>query len=459
MNRWIILIVVVAVAAGVAYFLVDSSTSVELPMVELEGVAPPVREKIERLTAETREDPTFAKLMRLGRTLHAHRYNQAAIEVYQLAVDAGKQDFEPLYLTGVVLENSDRERAIEYFRRAIEAKNDEAIAHLRLARNLELRGDFEEARLEYEQSVRIFPQAASHLGVARMALDAGDVKKALASIELAMEFGAREAATWSAYSSALQRAGRSDESARAAKIGKALRPSPRGGISDRFLRRVDAEGVSFSAIKWQANLASAKGRLQEAHRKMTQALSMEPDDPNAWLEMGVILLQMARFDEAIAAAETALEKRPDWPKAIELKGTALGNSERLDEARVLYEEAVARFPDDSGLNAGLAVALQKSNPERSLHHYGRAVEIDPTNANAAFGYASLLANSDRHREAREQLKLLLQTTPKHADALTLLAILYFHSENRPEAKKVVRRLLKHHPKHPRGQEMLRALGG
>ena len=76
---------------------------------------------------------------------------------------------------------------------------------------------------------------------------------------------------------------------------------------------------------------------------------LTPADPEAWNNLGVVLYQEHRTDEAIACFQEALRHRPDFADAHFNLGNALFVEHKLDEAIAEYREALRLSPDSAAI--------------------------------------------------------------------------------------------------------------
>jgi TPR repeat/Tetratricopeptide repeat len=97
--------------------------------------------------------------------------------------------------------------------------------------------------------------------------------------------------------------------------------------------------VNLSAA--EVDLGNPDAALESAH----QALSLEPDLPEAHNAVGAALKAKGMAADAITAFETAIRLRPDYDKAYNNLGNALHAQGRFDESMAAYEKALALTPD------------------------------------------------------------------------------------------------------------------
>jgi tetratricopeptide (TPR) repeat protein len=105
-----------------------------------------------------------------------------------------------------------------------------------------------------------------------------------------------------------------------------------------------------------------QGNHEEAIRLLQESLKLEPDQPNSFLEMGVIYSSLGRYEEAISCYDRAIEARPYAPdrvKAAALRGKGvqlieLGN---LELARMCLEASLEYEPSNhSAINELLYIS-------------------------------------------------------------------------------------------------------
>jgi Tfp pilus assembly protein PilF len=105
------------------------------------------------------------------------------------------------------------------------------------------------------------------------------------------------------------------------------------------------------------------GRNDEAIRAYNKALELNPKSVEAHNNLGLALFQMGKTDEAIANYRSALEYNPHFGITLTNLGNALAKAGRSQEAVAKYREALKVNPNDSDARAGLAKlqALQNSH--------------------------------------------------------------------------------------------------
>ena len=105
------------------------------------------------------------------------------------------------------------------------------------------------------------------------------------------------------------------------------------------------------------SLAERNIRLSEAHKLITQALALAPQDPFIMDSMGWVLFRQGKLPEALKTLETAYGIKADPEIAAHL-GEVLWTLGRKDDAVRIMNEAAKKNPDSEVL----AAALKKFQP-------------------------------------------------------------------------------------------------
>src|SRR5687767_13513517 len=117
-------------------------------------------------------------------------------------------------------------------------------------------------------------------------------------------------------------------------------------------------------------IAWARGDRVEAERLLREALARDPATPYFHNNLGRLLHDTRRLDEAIAAYRAAIAIEPRWMDAYANLGLALEAAGRNDEAIAVYGEALARDALFAASHRNLALALLATGRVReALPHY------------------------------------------------------------------------------------------
>ena len=179
---------------------------------------------------------------------------------------------------------------------------------------------------------------------------------------------------------------------------------------------------NFVAHNDLGNVLLQKGRVDEAAAQYRMALQINPNCVESCYNLGNALVQKGQADEAIAWCQRALEIKPDSLEAHGNLGNALFQKGRLDDAITQYQEVLQILPGSAKACCNLGNALlQKGCLDAAIAAYRRALGMDPGYADARNNLNYALALRQRAETMLAQCKSALQIRPDAVDALNNLA--------------------------------------
>ena len=161
-------------------------------------------------------------------------------------------------------------------------------------------------------------------------------------------------------------------------------------------------------------LLAQQGRLDEAIDQYRQALAIEPDSSGAHVNLGMALTRQQQFDEARDHFRRALEIDPLGLEARCCLGHLLLLEQRIDEARAEFEKAVATHPRCVAAHDDLAaILLRQGRMDASIRHSRAALALDPNFFRAHINLARALAASGQAAEAAAHYRRALELDPNN----------------------------------------------
>jgi len=126
------------------------------------------------------------------------------------------------------------------------------------------------------------------------------------------------------------------------------------------------------------------GKTDDAIAQFKEALRIKPDLPEAHYNLGVTLARLDRFPEAIEQYDQALRLKPDFAEAHYNFGIALAETGRIPEAMDHWKQALQLKPDyaEAHFNLGLMLAAQ-GQTTGALTHYRAALELANQSGNTS----------------------------------------------------------------------------
>lgn len=211
---------------------------------------------------------------------------------------------------------------------------------------------------------------------------------------------------------ALQRAGRSEESAAAYRVALEKRPG--------------------SAMLW-ARLAMplrALGKSQEPLEAMRKSVEADPNQPENWHNLGLLQSDLGDKKSAIESFRKSIALDPEFADSRNSLGAVLAETGQVREAEAEFRGALKIRPALPATHAHLAYLLQsRGDFEEAIWHFERAGD----GAFNQFSYGVTLARMNRLADARTHLQKSLQADPKQPLAHEVLGGLLEAAGKIPEA--------------------------
>ncbi|BAY98870.1 TPR repeat-containing protein [Tolypothrix tenuis PCC 7101] len=153
------------------------------------------------------------------------------------------------------------------------------------------------------------------------------------------------------------------------------------------------------------------GRYEEAVASYNKGLKIQPDQ-YAWYFRGNALRNLGHYEEAIASYDKALELKPDYHQAWYFRGNALRNLGRYEEAIASYDKALELKPDyhQAWYFRGNALS-DLGRYEEAIGTYEQAIQIKPDLHQAWYNKGNVLSAIGRYEEAIVSYNKALEFQP------------------------------------------------
>ena len=217
---------------------------------------------------------------------------------------------------------------------------------------------------------------------------------------------------------------------------------------DRFMseRKYQEATIQYrNAVQEDANFGEARKKLAGAYvssgdgrnalREAVRAADLLPNDVDAQLQAGSLLLLAKQYQDARARAVAALAREPRNPRALVLMGNALANLKDLDGAIEQIEQAIEEDPQLTLSYANLgAMLVAKGDRDAAEAAFKQAVTAAPKSIDARLSLANFLWSAGRVDEAERELKGAFEIDPKGVSANRALGAFYLSQNKLPEAE-------------------------
>ncbi|MFN2597587.1 MAG: tetratricopeptide repeat protein [Pyrinomonadaceae bacterium] len=337
------------------------------------------------------DDPV--RVFERGQDAHARGDLERALELYDAALKLRPEFAEAHYQKGVALVSLKKFAEAEAaLRRAAELKKDWALPQAALG-FLVLRGGRDrEAEPYLRRAVELDPQNRQALvALAQIASRAKSNADALKFIRQATDLEGATAQDWALRAQSERFAG--DKAAAASSVERALKIDPQ--LWEAHAERAEQRAAAGDLAGAAEDLKSAAAGAPESERQRLGA------------RLGAFEAQR-RIGDCSEGSVGALE------------------------------EIVKTDAKNAPAHNCLGIAYRRSDPQKSLEHFRAALELQPSNANYATGYASALVQLKRFAEAVAVLRRVVAAKPDlfeaHANLATALDELRQYEEALAEFK-------------------------
>lgn len=149
----------------------------------------------------------------------------------------------------------------------------------------------------------------------------------------------------------------------------------------------------------------AGGEVEGATKVFEDWLAQHPDDPRAWLDLGLARESAGRAGGAEEAYRRASELDPGFAEAFNNLGVILRERGKLEEAIPALERAVALDPALAAARFNLALAYEeRGDIEAAEAQYREAIARLPRDPVPRINLAMMLIDAGRRDEAAELLR-------------------------------------------------------
>lgn len=229
-----------------------------------------------------------------------------------------------------------------------------------------------------------------------------------------------------------------------------------------------------------AGEAYRRGDPSAAAEHLTEVLRLDPENVNAWFNIGTARMDLGMYLEAVEAyrrvieldstrvhalteltgaltgagrneealhtGELAVRLNPTDGMAFNNYGMALMETGRFSEAAATFNTALRRAPDNPSVlyNCG-RIALMSGNPREALSLFERAVSLAPEHLGARLERARTLGMLGLDSQAEEAALAILASDPGNTDAKGILALACSAQGRQEEAIELLGEVLEDDP--------------
>jgi tetratricopeptide (TPR) repeat protein len=165
------------------------------------------------------------------------------------------------------------------------------------------------------------------------------------------------------------------------------------------------------------------GRLTEAEVCYQRVLASQPDHADALHLLGVVAHQVRRHDLAVELIGQAIKRNGQNPIYLSNLGVVLKDQGKVDDAITAYRHAISLKPDYAEAHSNLGYALwEKGELDEAVAACLRAIRFNPNLAEAHSNLGIALRSQGKLDEAIAACRQAIRINPGFADAHTNLGV-------------------------------------
>ncbi len=226
------------------------------------------------------------------------------------------------------------------------------------------------------------------------------------------------------------------------------------------VQQVEKATQGRSEFDWQERHIAliTAGNWTAARDWCLQWTQKQPSNGKAWTQLGIAYMELANYNNAVAAYRQAIRLDPEDHYAWYVLGSTYLLLKRYVDAIDAYKQVVRIYPEspDAWNRIGLAYDLLKRYPDAVIA-YRKAIQINPNNSEAWESIGSTYMELDRNDQAIAALLEAVRINPKSGSAWKLLGLAYVISGNRTAASVAVSQLRNIDP--AKADELFRLVNG
>jgi tetratricopeptide (TPR) repeat protein len=193
-----------------------------------------------------------------------------------------------------------------------------------------------------------------------------------------------------------------------------------------FQKCLDIDPNWADARRRMAESLWNKGDLEQARRQFLADLRQNPGRTATLLDLGDLLLEMGRMDEAGEKFRRAIELAPAQAGGHWRYGHWLRLNHKNEEARLALDEALRLDPTFRGVHLELARLAVLNHDRAAARKHLRAEHfLRSSDSHILLGMANLWMDCGRYRTAIACLKRLIDQRPDNAEAWLNLGVAQF----------------------------------
>jgi tetratricopeptide (TPR) repeat protein len=272
----------------------------------------------------------------LGRLYQLMAKNLDAARAFEQAAERNPlvgQDLLYDAIGGIYLAEGDFDKAAAAYQTRVDVSPNNAEAHRKLGDLLQQRNQPDEALAEFMAALLVDPNnVPAYAGMAQLRLQQGKYAEAASAAQTAVNLDPAHPGARYSLGASLLRLGRKAEGQREIEVFEKMQ------AANRLREDRDWE---LRLVRQAASTSLDKGDIEDVAVQLRKALELAPEDPQAYISLGVVVKKLGRHAEAIELFQKAVAMKAggDVHRLLAESYEALGRTSESQRHRALYDRA------------------------------------------------------------------------------------------------------------------------
>ena len=191
------------------------------------------------------------------------------------------------------------------------------------------------------------------------------------------------------------------------------------------------------------------GMLDKAIEAYKKTISLKPDFPEPYYNMGNVLKNHGKLDEAVAAYNKAILLKSNYEKAYNNMGLVLQGQGKIDEAIEAYNKSISLNPDSPETLNNLGITLQHQRKlDEAIEAFKKALLLKPDFAETYNNLGSVYQDQRKLDKASEAYKKAISLKPDYAEFYCNIGVVLKEQGKLDEAIDAYHKALSLKPNYP-----------
>ncbi len=331
------------------------------------------------------------------------RQNDSAQIVLEKIIEMDASQVNAYYKLGRLLETSQPARAIEVYKKLLKIIGDEWTVLIRVAELYERIGDYENTITTIKKLLEIDP---SNLAIQKLLVeslfrykkydeamqivddilktfpDDLDARERKAQIYLALDKWKEASAEYQALFDQEDISLEAKVRIGAAYFAESFRDSSLLAVAKNLFIQLDNDTTDWQIKMYLGAVYLSENQDTLALKYFSEVIDLAPWNVEAWIRMGGIYFDNARYDDAITLLNNCIDRFPQDFAINFLLGISYAQSAKYEDAKIYLGKSIKLNDNDpNALSAyGFALSQLKEN-DTALIYLKKALIVDPENIN------------------------------------------------------------------------------